>query len=89
MAIVSRLTAKTVRQAPFAHGNSYYIMEGRSRRSLRGFGIRVYRTKKEYVVRFRGNPHHIGSASEFLLRSPRRPSPTSAEKRIPTPSIPR
>ena len=60
MAIVPKLTARIVREVPLATGSSYYVMEGRSRRSLRGFGVRVYRTKKEYVVRYRGKPHTIG-----------------------------
>ncbi len=68
MAIVPKLTAKIVREAPFATGSSYYLMEGRSRRSLRGFGIRVYRTKKEYVVRYRGKPHTIGRTDLIPLR---------------------
>ncbi len=58
--VVPQLTPRIVQEAPFAGKSSYYVMEGRSRRSLRGFGIRVYKTKKEYVVRFRGRPHHIG-----------------------------
>lgn len=60
MSVVSKLTAKIVRETPFAAGSSYYVMEGRGRRSLRGFGIRVYRTKKEFVVRYRGKPYSIG-----------------------------
>ena len=68
MAIVPKLTAKIVREAQFATGSSYYLMEGRSRRSLRGFGIRVYRTKKEYVVRYRGKPHTIGRTDLIPLR---------------------
>lgn len=47
MSVVRKLTAKIIREAPLAEGSSYYVMEGRSRSSLRGFGIRVYRTKKE------------------------------------------
>ena len=68
MSVVPQLTAKIVREAPFANGSSYYVMEGRSRRSLRGFGVRVYRTKKEYVVRFRGKPHTIGRTDLIPLQ---------------------
>ncbi len=71
MPIVPQLTAKIVREARFANGSSYYVMEGKSRRSLRGFGIRVFRTKKEYVVRYRGKPYPLGRTDLIPLQTAR------------------
>ncbi len=71
MAIVPRLTRKLIDRAAFAAKNPYYIMEGGSPRSLRGFGVRVHRSQKHYVVRFRRKPHFIGRTDVLPLSSAR------------------
>ena len=57
MATVPRLTQRVVERAPLAERNPYYIMEGGSPSSLRGLGLRIHRSEKQYVVRFRRKPY--------------------------------
>lgn len=58
--LVKKLTAREAERAPLATDSSYYIMEAGAPESLVGFGVRVGRRYKHYVVRFRRVPYKIG-----------------------------
>jgi len=65
---VKRLTRTIVDEAaPLASG-SYYLMD----ESLPGFGVRVYPTRKVWVVRFRKQPHQLASVALLPLETARR-----------------
>lgn len=53
----SKLSKASIEALPFAKpGGSYYQMDS----EVPGFGIRVYPTRKVYIVRYRGKPYEIG-----------------------------
>lgn len=72
--IVPRLTEELVHGLPFAEQNSYYCTEsGRHEdgkpvraqngdRPVPGFGVRIHRSHKSYVVRWQGKPHFLADA---------------------------
>jgi integrase len=53
----SKLSKSSIEALPFAKpGGSYYQMDS----EVPGFGIRVYPTRKVYIVRYCGKPYEIG-----------------------------
>lgn len=53
----SKLTKSSIDALPFAKpGGSYYQMDS----EVPGFGVRVYPTRKVYIVRYRGKPYELG-----------------------------
>jgi integrase len=53
----SKLSKSSIEALPFAKpGGSYYQMDS----EVPGFGVRVYPTRKVYVVRYRGKPYELG-----------------------------
>lgn len=106
--IVPRLTEELIASLPFATASSFYVTEsGRHEdgspvraqngdRPIAGFGVRVHRASKVYVVRHQGRPHAIGrvdllSLSEARTRARRKyveilegPPPAGDEARVRT-----
>lgn len=68
-----RLTRRIIADAPFTDRatRSYYLMEAGGRDSLRGFGVRVHRQTKVYVVRRRREPHVLGRVDIVPLEEAR------------------
>lgn len=82
--IVPHLTDEIVQDARYTRGSSYFILEsgqhegGRPVRTqngdrpVPGFGVRVHRRHKSYVLRYRGKPHFIGDSHLISLDEARR-----------------
>ncbi len=70
--VVKKLTAERIASAAFATGASYYILEHGGRDAVSGFGVRVGRREKTFVLRHRGTPHKIGAADILPIESARR-----------------
>lgn len=81
--IVPRLLEEEVQAAPYAEKTSYYLLESGQNRGrpvraqngdqpVPGFGIRVHRRKKVYVLRHQGKTHVLGEVGLISLEEARR-----------------